>query len=90
MKKSRFTNNLGFTLVEMLVVLTVLAIVLGASMWATTGWIHHFTYMQNEEKARYIYLGAQSGLSAYSGRGTLDELFEDIDDYLGDIKVSKE
>ncbi len=80
MKKSRFTNNLGFTLVEMLVVLTVLAIVLGASMWATTGWIHHFTYMQNEEKARYIYLGAQSGLSAYSGRGTLDELFEDIDD----------
>ncbi len=80
MKKSRFTNNLGFTLVEMLVVLTVLAIVLGASMWATTGWIHHFTYMQNEEKARYIYLGAQSGLSAYSGRGTLGELFEDIDD----------
>ncbi len=79
MKKSRFTNNLGFTLVEMLVVLTVLAIVLGASMWATTGWIHHFTYMQNEEKARYIYLGAQSGLSAYSGRGTLDELFVEID-----------
>ena len=69
----------GFTLVEMLAVILVMSIVLGATAWGVTGWIQHFTYIRNQETARYIYLGAQSGLSAYAGRGTLDEFFEAIE-----------
>ncbi|MBO4337406.1 MAG: prepilin-type N-terminal cleavage/methylation domain-containing protein, partial [Lachnospiraceae bacterium] len=71
-------KNKGFTLVEMMVVILVMSIMLGATMWGVTGWIHHFTYIKSEETARYIYMGAQSGLSAYSARGTLDELFDSI------------
>ncbi len=68
----------GFTLVEMMVVILIMSILLGATAWGVTGWIQHFTYIRNQETARYIYLGAQSGLSAYAGRGTLDEFFETL------------
>ena len=79
MKDSRrFSNQKGFTLVEMMVVLLIMSIILGATMWGVTGWISHFTYTKSEETARYIYLGTQSGLSAYQSRGTLDTLFDEI------------
>ncbi|MCR4691599.1 MAG: type II secretion system GspH family protein [Lachnospiraceae bacterium] len=78
MKQRRPANEHGFTLVEMMVVLLVMSIVLGATMWGVTGWIQHFTYIKNEDMARFVYLGAQSGLSDYESRGTLDALFDEI------------
>ena len=78
-RRYKYTIQKGFTLVEMMAVILVMSILLGATAWGVTGWIQHFTYIKNEETARHIYLGAQSGLSAYEGRGTLDELFREIE-----------
>lgn len=71
-------KNAGFTLVEMVVVLTIMAIMLGASVWGVTGWIAHYEYISCEEKARTVYMAAQSALSAAEGRGTLDECMDSI------------
>ena len=76
---NRLDNRKGFTLVEMVVVLMIMSIMLAATAWGVTGWIKHFTYVRNEETARYIYLGAQSGLSAYESRGSLQELMDEIE-----------
>ncbi|MCR5418875.1 MAG: prepilin-type N-terminal cleavage/methylation domain-containing protein [Lachnospiraceae bacterium] len=85
--KRRKDNRYGFTLVEMMVVIMVMAIMMGATMWGVTGWIDHFTYIRNEETARYIYLGAQSGLSAYASRGSLEELMDRVEAQAGAAKV---
>ncbi len=66
-------KNAGFTLVEMVVVLTIMSIMLGATAWGVTGWIEHYEYISSEEKARTVYMAAQSALSAAESRGTLDE-----------------
>ena len=66
-------DNAGFTLVEMIVVLAVISVVLGAAAWGVAGWVSHFEYISSEEKARTIYLAAQSALSAEESRGTLDD-----------------
>ncbi len=79
MKRAKLTDNRsGFTMVEMVVVLMVMSILLGATVWGVTGWIRHFNQVRNEETARYIYLGAQSCLSAHESRGTLDETMVEI------------
>ncbi|MCR5339309.1 MAG: prepilin-type N-terminal cleavage/methylation domain-containing protein [Lachnospiraceae bacterium] len=78
-KQYNLKKQKGFTLVEMLVVIVIMSIMLGLTAWGVTGWIQHFTYIKSEETARHIYLGAQSGLSAHEGRGTLDELFKEIE-----------
>ena len=76
--KNKGKNNSGFTLVEMVVVLTIIAIMMSAAVWGVTGWIAHYEYISSEEKARTIYMAAQSALSAAESRGTLDDCMEDL------------
>lgn len=71
--------NAGFTLVEMIVVLTIMAIMMGAAVWGVTGWIAHYEYVSSEEKAKTIYMAAQSALSAAESRGTLDEYMKSFE-----------
>ena len=79
--------NAGFTLVEMIVVLTIMAIMMGAAVWGVTGWIAHYEYISSEQKAKTIYMAAQSALSAAQRRGTLDEY---MDSFKGDmVKFAK-
>lgn len=73
-------RNAGFTLVEMIVVLTIMAIMMSGAVWGVTGWIAHYEYVSSEEKARVIYMAAQSALSAAESRGTLNEYMEDLND----------
>lgn len=77
-KQHRYSNA-GFTLVEMIVVLTIMAIMMSAAVWGVTGWISHYEYISCEEKARTIYMGAQSALSAADSRGTLDECMSGLE-----------
>lgn len=72
-------NNTGFTLVEMIVVLTIISIMMSAAIWGVMGWIEHYEYISSEEKARTIYMGAQSALSAAESRGVLDEYMKDLE-----------
>ncbi len=72
-KKNRAFKNRGFTLVELIVVLTIMAILLGLGGWALLGWTTHAQYIKDEESARTIYLAAQSALSAKDGNALLDE-----------------
>ena len=76
-------RNAGFTLVEMIVVLAIISVVMGATAWGVTGWISHFEYISSEEKARTIYLAAQSALSGEEGRGTLDEYVKELRKNMG-------
>lgn len=69
-------SNAGFTLVEMIVVLTIMAVMMGGAVWGVTGWIAHYEYVSSEEKARTIYMAAQSALSAAESRGTIDEYMD--------------
>ena len=75
---NRGRRNSGFTLVEMIIVLTIIAIMMSAAVWGVTGWIAHYEYISSEEKARTVYMAAQSALSAAESRGTLDDCIEDI------------
>lgn len=81
MKDKRILNkvNAGFTLVEMIVVLTIMAIMMGGAVWGVTGWIAHYEYVSSEEKAKTIYMAAQSALSAAESRGTLDEYMKSFE-----------
>ncbi|MBO6015820.1 MAG: type II secretion system protein, partial [Lachnospiraceae bacterium] len=71
-------KNAGFTLLEMIAVITVIAISMSVAVWAVMGWIAHYEYTSSEEKAKIIYMGAQSALSAAESRGTLDEYMEQL------------
>lgn len=71
--------NMGFTLVEMIVVLTIMAIMMGGAVWGVTGWIAHYEYESSEEKAKTIYMAAQSALSAAESRGTLVEYMKSFE-----------
>ena len=71
--------NAGFTLVEMIVVLTIMAIMMGSAVWGVTAWISHYEYVSSEEKAKTIYMAAQSALSAAESRGTLDEYMKSFE-----------
>ncbi|MBR4183902.1 MAG: prepilin-type N-terminal cleavage/methylation domain-containing protein [Lachnospiraceae bacterium] len=65
-------ENKGFTLVEMVITITVIAIVVAAAAWGVTGGVAHYAYVGSEEKAKTIYLAAQSALSNRESRGALD------------------
>ncbi|MCR5282987.1 MAG: type II secretion system GspH family protein [Lachnospiraceae bacterium] len=76
--KNRICKADGFTLIEMVVVLTVMSIMMAATVWGVTGWIAHFEYVSSEEKARTVYLAAQSALSSAESRGVLDAYMEQL------------
>nr|MCR4717389.1 type II secretion system GspH family protein [Lachnospiraceae bacterium] len=71
-------NNKGFTLVEMMVVIAIMAIVLAASAWGVTGWILHSEFIKNEGNAQTVYLAAQSALSNAASRGAVDSVINNI------------
>nr|MCR5624716.1 type II secretion system GspH family protein [Lachnospiraceae bacterium] len=77
----------GFTLVEMLVILAVMAIILGLSAVGALGWIAHSKQQQNKESARTIFLAMQSRLSVSESRGVLDDVKSDLTKYSTQIKL---
>ena len=77
------TENKGFTLVEMIVTIAIIAILVGAAAWGVTSWVAHYAYVSSEEKAKTIYLAAQSALSAKESRGTLDSYIASLRKTMG-------
>lgn len=62
----------GFTLVELMVVLTILGILLAAAIPSLTAYLHLAQFRRNESYAKSIYLSAESTLTYYRGSGQWD------------------
>ncbi len=62
----------GFTLVELMVVLTILGILLAAAVPSLTAYLHLAQFRRNESYAKSIYLSAESTLTYYRGSGQWD------------------
>lgn len=77
-------GSAGFTLLELIVVLVIMAILLGLGGWALMSWREHSVYLQNEETAKTIFLATQSGLSAKDANGVLDDTLETLEEAAGD------
>ncbi len=63
----------GFTLVELIVVLAIIAILAAAGVFAAVGFINRSKFDQNSQNAITIYQTTQSALSEKSMNGTMDE-----------------
>lgn len=69
----KIQNRRGFTLIELIVVMAIMAIIAGT---AVSGLIHYqrfATYKQNNEHAETIFTAAQAQLTHYKAAGTLED-----------------
>ena len=78
----------GFTLVELIVTLAILAIVLSASIFGILAYQKYANYKRNNEYARTIFAAAQSGLTHYKASGELEDLQELLKDTGHDVNPS--
>ncbi|MCR5329206.1 MAG: InlB B-repeat-containing protein [Saccharofermentans sp.] len=69
----------GFTLVELIVVLIILAILAAAGIFVAVGYIDRSKFDQNSQDAITIYQTAQAVLSQKMSNGTLDGWVKGID-----------
>jgi prepilin-type N-terminal cleavage/methylation domain-containing protein len=68
----------GFTLVELMVVLMLMSVLLGISVFGLLAWQDHTQFLQENEYASTIFSAAQEQLSSYSRSGRLLEFQERI------------
>lgn len=83
-------GSAGFTLVELVVTLALLALLLGMSVFGLLAWQDHMRFDQENEYAAALYIAAQGQLSEYSRSGGLLELQEQLkygDGYVRTISV---
>jgi prepilin-type N-terminal cleavage/methylation domain-containing protein len=71
-------NSDGFTLVELMVVLMLMSVLLGISVFGLLAWQDHTQFLQENEYASTIFSAAQEQLSSYSRSGRLLEFQERI------------
>ena len=69
----RGRKSRGFTLVELIVVLTIIALLAAVGVATALGFINRSKFDQNSQNAITIYQTAQSVLSEKSMNGTMDE-----------------
>lgn len=83
-------NRKGFTLIEMVVVMALMAILSGFGMPAATAYLNQSQSMQMQNYAKTLYYATQSALTYYKSGGYVDDLKKQvigagtpIDSYLG-------
>lgn len=64
-------NSRGFTLAEMIVVLTIMAILAASGIITSIGYVNRATFNQNESNAETIYHAAQTGLQSMEKSGKI-------------------
>ncbi len=67
----------GYTLVEMIVVLVVLAILAAGGIFSAVGYVKKSTFDQNQSNAEAIYHAVQSGLQQMEKSGKISKWVED-------------
>ena len=83
MKKNNYLRdnrkrNSGFTLVEMVITVVVIAIVAGLMFSGITAWQRWSDFRRENEYAQTLFVAAQNQLSEYGANGRLGELQKDI------------
>ena len=71
---NRFTirkNSRGFSLAEMIVVLSIMAILAASGIITSIGYVNRATFNQNESNAETIYHAAQTGLQSMEKSGKI-------------------
>ena len=68
----QLNNNSGFTLVELIVVLVLMAIVLGVTVSAGLGWQDWAKFNHEDTMAEEIFFAAQNQLSELDASGALE------------------
>ena len=69
-------NSRGITLVELIVVLVVMAIVAGAGIGSSIGYLKRSEFNQNQSNAETIYTAVQTALLQADKSGTIDNLVQ--------------
>ena len=69
-------ENMGLTLIKLIVAMAVSVIVLSASAAGIMAGVHHADFVRNENYAETIYYAAQAELMKYRGDGKLKKLEE--------------
>lgn len=87
MKKKIGRSNKGFTLVECIVVLTILAILVTVSALGLAAYSRHSRFVKNNSYAETVFYAAQSSLNHYASSGQMQELKEYM--LTGDGKENK-
>lgn len=72
-KKSVLKKNThGFTLTELIVVISIVLIIAGGAIFGISSWIRWVHFKEQNENARSLYLAAQNQIGEYSAHGQLE------------------
>lgn len=78
-------DNKGFTLVEMIVVLVILAILLGVSTMGVIAWQQWAYFNKQNEYAQEMFIAAQNQLTEYDANGSLELLADSLKTDTGEM-----
>ena len=76
--RSKFNNNLGFTLVELIVVLVILGILASAAVYGISGYIDMTRFRNNEQNALSVFQSAQAAVNHMEQAGTAEKWSQDL------------
>ena len=76
MRKRIGRSDKGFTLVECIVVLAILAILVTVSVLGLSAYTRHSRFVKNNSYAETVFYAAQSSLNHYASSGQMQELKE--------------
>ena len=76
--KRKKSNNSGFTLVELIVVLVLMTIMLSVTLFGALGWIDWSRFQQENSNAEVIFYAAQNQLTSMDASGSIKRMLSDI------------
>lgn len=74
-------NKKGYTLVELIVVLTILTIFIGAAAFGLYSYTRYSKFKNYNENAQSIYTAAQQALTHYKASGQLNDFAKNVEKY---------
>ncbi len=83
-RKAGRNSQGGYTLVELIVVIVILLILAGATVFGITRWLSFTDFKRQNEYAQTIFVAAQNQLTEYSENGRLGELQAAVADETGE------
>nr|WP_288884484.1 type II secretion system protein [uncultured Blautia sp.] len=85
-------NQGGFTLVELIVVISIVLILAGGAVFGVMTWIRWSQFKEQNEYAKTLFSAAQNHLTEYSENGqlgVLQQVLYDNDEYKNQVKVNE-
>ena len=77
-KSDNIRSDRGFTLVELIVVLAVIAIISSAAVLSIVGYIDKARFDKNEQNAQSVFQAAQASVNHKKSTGELEDWIKDV------------